>query len=226
MKEDLGATYYCDCDHPDIRKTADALRAGEDDPVVIAERTFLYVRDQFPFGFDLYRRKASQILHRGHGVCWNKALLLTALLRCNRIPARFGSIPVSRSFAAPAIGKWAWLANDPFNHCFTQAYVNQRWTILDATLDRKTYEALFRPAGVIWGIDWDKCDDVRLYTESVVGPPEVHPDVDAALNRKVGNTALPHWLALPANRWVNRRMWQKAGQLNKIKHGAVDVSKV
>ena len=132
---------------------AAGLKADLNDPVAIAERTFYYVRDQIRFGFDLYKRKASETLAHGYGVCWNKSLLLVALLRCNRIPAQFGAIPVKRSFVKPAIGCWHWLANHPFQHCLVYAFLNHRWTVLDVPLDETTYNAFFLPLGVAWGID-------------------------------------------------------------------------
>jgi transglutaminase-like putative cysteine protease len=159
----------------------------------------------------LYQRKASETLKKGYGVCWNKSLLLVALLRCNRIPARLGSIALRRSFCKPAVGAWHWLANDPFNHCFVLAYLADRWTTLDTVLDNGTYQALFLPSGVPWSIDWNGRDDVLLYTDSVVGPPVVHADIDTALNEKVGNTELPKPLAIIGNRYVNWKMWKKAG---------------
>jgi transglutaminase-like putative cysteine protease len=211
MEDALQPTLYCDFGHPDIQAVAAALKADEDDPVAITCRTFTFVRDRFIFGYDLYRRKASETLHRGYGVCWNKSLLLVALLRCNGIPARFGSVPLKRSFVKPAIGAWHLLANNPYNHCIAYAYLNDHWIILDAVLDKKTYEALFLPLGVSWGIDWNGREDVRLYTESVVGPPVTHPDIDAAINGKVGNTELPKLLAISGNWHVNRQMWKRAG---------------
>ena len=173
MNDALRATFYCDHDHPSIQEVAARLRTAGGDVPKIAARTFSFVRDEVPFGFDLVRRKASQTLKRGHGVCWNKNLLLVALLRANGIPARFCSVPLRRTFIEPVVGALHRLANDPFHHCLVQALVNDRWTILDATLDRGTYEAFFRPRGVEWGVDWDGQGDVRLYTESVVGPPVV-----------------------------------------------------
>jgi len=76
MEDTLQQTFYCDHDHPDIQAVAARLKAGDKDPVTIAGRTFYFVRDKFPFGFDLYQRKASETLKRGYGVCWNKSLLL------------------------------------------------------------------------------------------------------------------------------------------------------
>ncbi|MBF0550715.1 MAG: transglutaminase domain-containing protein [Deltaproteobacteria bacterium] len=211
MEDALRQTFYCDHGHPDIQTVAADLKGDESDPVTIARRTFYFVRDRFPFGYDLYQTKASETLKRGYGVCWNKSLLLTALLRCNRIPARFGSIPLKRSFVRPAIGAWHWMANNPYHHCLVHAYLNQRWTILDTVLDKQTYESFFRPVGVAWDIDWNGRDDVHLYTESLAGPPVMHLDLDAALDQKVGNAELPKFLAVIGNRHMNKQMWKKAG---------------
>ena len=156
MTDALGTTFYCDHDHPDVQAAAARLKAGGGDLASVARRTFTFVRDGLPFGFDLYRRKASETLKRGHGVCWNKNLLLVALLRCNGIPARFGSIPLRRTFVEPALGPLYRLANDPFHHCLTHVFLNDRWTVLDPTLDRRTYEAFFLPRGVEWGIDSER----------------------------------------------------------------------
>ena len=210
MEDALQQTYYCDYGHPDIQAIAAKLKADDNDPVAIAGRTFYFVRDKFTFGFDLFQRKASETLKRGHGVCWNKSLLLVALLRCNQIPARFGSIPLKRSFIKPVIGDWHWLINNPYNHCLVHAYLNHSWTILDAVLDQRTYEAFFLPLGVEWGIDWNGEDDVRLYTESVVGQPVTHFDIDAALNKKVGNTELPKCFAVIWNWHMNGQIWRIA----------------
>ena len=213
MAEALHQTFYCDHDHPDIQALAATLQGTEADPVAVAQRTFSFVRDRFPFGFDLYQRKASESLKRGYGVCWNKSLLLVALLRCNQIPAEFGSIPLKHSFAKPAIGAWHHLANNPFNHCLVHAFLNKRWTILDAVLDRRTYEAFFLPVGVDWGIDWNGKDDVHLFTESVLGPPVIYRDIDTALNQKVGNVEWPKFLASIGNWQINKQMWKRTETL-------------
>jgi transglutaminase-like putative cysteine protease len=210
MEDALRRTFYCDHGHLDIQAVAASLRASEEDSVAIAMRTFYLVRDRFPLGADLYQRKASETLKRGYGACWNKSLLLVALLRCNQVPARFGSVPLRRNFVKPVMGFWHRLANNPYNHCLVHAYLNHRWAVLDAVLDKRTYEACFLPLGVKWGIDWNGENDVCLYTESVVGPTVMHIDIDAAINDKVGNTELPHYLAIVGNWFVTREMWTRS----------------
>jgi transglutaminase-like putative cysteine protease len=212
MEDTLIPSRYCDCSHPDIKAVATDLKRGEENPLIVATRTFYFVRDKCLFGFDLFNRKASETLQRGYGACWNKSLLLIALLRCNQIPARLGSIALKRTFIKPAIGRWHWLANNPYNHCLVHAYLNDRWIILDVPLDKGTYDTFFRPAGVKWEIDWNGKDDVRLYTESVAGPTIVYFDIDNAIKKKVRNLELPILLASIGNRYVNRILWKRVGR--------------
>lgn len=211
MEDALQRTFYCDHDHLGIQEAAADLRAGEEDPVAITRRSFYFVRDRIRFGIDLYQRKASETLKRGYGACWNKSLLLVALLRCNQIPARFGSVPLRRDFIKPAIGAWHWLVNNPYNHCLVHVYLDGRWTVLDPVLDKGTYETSFLPLGVAWGIDWNGKDDVRLYTESVIGPTTMRLDIDAAINTKAGNTEMPQYFAIAGNWFINRTAWKRSG---------------
>jgi len=220
MEDSLQETRYCDHGHRAIRALAVRLREACDGPAYFAQRAFAFVRDELPFGFDVCQRRASETLERGHGVCWNKAVLLIAILRCNRIPARLGSIPLRRTFIVPAIGAWHRLANDPFHHCFVHALLEGRWTMLDPTLDRRSHEAFFVPSGAQWGIDWDGHADMHLYTDSVAGAPVIHPDLDAALDRKMGNTELPRLLASVGNSFMNRRMWRRVA----VRAAASDVA--
>jgi transglutaminase-like putative cysteine protease len=212
-KEALGATHYCDYDHSKIRLLTSKLRAASSSEREIAQQTFLYVRDKIPFGFDLYRRKASEVLDRGHGVCWNKSLLLTALLRGNGIPAHFGSIPLRRTFVEPVIGNLYRSLNEPFNHCLVHVWLEERWLVLEPALDPKTYNTVFHPLNVPWGIDWNGKDDCHIYTESILGPPVMHFDIDATINNFCGNKQPAKPLALIANRHLNKGLWKKAGTI-------------
>lgn len=209
MEDTLQKTYYCNYGHPDIHKIANSLKENDDNPAIIAERTFYFVRDSINFGFDLFQTRASDTLKRGYGACWNKSLLLIALLRCNEIPALFGSIPLKRDFIKPVIGFLHLLANTPYNHCLVHAYINNRWIILDPVLDKKTYETFFIPMSVEWGIDWNGEDDVNLYTESIQGSPTIHSEIDKAVNERVGNSEPPRPIAIIGNRLVNKHILRK-----------------
>ncbi len=210
MKKTLKETYFCDYNHPEIRKIAEKLSKNTSDPVEIAKSTFYYVRDNIVTGFDLYKTKASDILKKGYGICWGKSILLIALLRCNKIEAQFGTIPVHRKFIEPLVGSFYLLANSPYNHCMVYAFLNDRWTILDPVLDKTTYNTFLVPKNVPWKIDWNGKDDCRLYTESIVGEPNIHEDIDSTIREKAGNTELPPFIARKANNFVNKRIWKKA----------------
>jgi hypothetical protein len=45
----------------------------------------------------------------------------------------------------------------------------------------------------------------------ILGDVEAHVDPDAAMSGRIGNSELPETLALPGYRYVNSRMWKKAG---------------
>jgi transglutaminase-like putative cysteine protease len=208
---EIAQTYYCDIEHPSIRERASSLACQAVTVDQLARDTFLYVRDQFPFGFDLIKVKASETLHKGYGACFNKSLLLTALLRANGIPARFCSVPVSRWFMKPYIGLQCLLINHPFHHCLVQVQLDGQWSFAEPTLDRSTYETLYRPLGVKWGIDWSLARRDRLYQENLMGEPEIHQDIDLTINRNIDNFLLPAPLARAMCRHINRNAWKIIG---------------
>ena len=211
MKNALEATYFCDHSHPDIHDVANKIKTEQDTTKEIVIKTFQYVRDNIAFGFDLFETKASETLNKGYGACWNKSILLTALLRCNKIKANLCSVPLEKNFIKPAIGKWYILANSPYNHCLVQVNIDNNWTIIDAVLDKKTFNSFYVPLGVSWGIDWNGNDDMKLYEESILGQITVHHDIDNSIKKHVGNTELPKLMAKAGNSLVNKKMWQETG---------------
>ena len=211
MKDALGSTYFCDHSHPDIRDVANTLKANQDTTESIVLKTFQHVRDNIAFGFDLYEKRASETLKQGYGACWNKSLLLVALLRCNKIEAFFCSVPVKRDFIKPAIGWFYLLANSPYHHCFVQVKINNCLTIIDAVLDKNTFKSFYAPLGVSWGIDWNGKDDMQLYSDSILGQIQLHHDIDNTIKNHVGNTELPKPLAKVGNSVVNKKMWKTIG---------------
>ena len=218
MKNTLKETYFCNYSHPIIRTAAEKLSRGTGDPVETARRTFYFVRDQIVTGYDLYETKASDILKKGYGICWGKSTLLVSLLRCNNIEAHFGTIPVHRKFIEPLIGPFYHFANSPYHHCLVHAFLNDRWTLLDPVLDRLTYDTFLAPRNVPWGIDWNGKDDCRLYTESIVGDPDMHEDVDHAIRNKAGNTELTPFIARKVNQFLNKRIWKKTNRFPSKRH--------
>ncbi len=209
MIPSLEETYFCNYTHPSIQAQARKLSEGTDSQAELAKKTFYYVRDTIVTGYDLYRTRASDILKKGYAICWGKSLLLIALLRCNDIEARFGTIPVHKKFIKPLIGQFYHLANSPYNHCVVHAFIEDKWAILDPVLDKTTYETFFVPKQVSWNIEWNGKDDCRLYTDHVVGGLKIHTDIDGAIEDKAENTELPGFIAGPVYHFLNKRIWKR-----------------
>jgi len=93
LKEYLTADDVGDWQHPAIREQARELARGVSDRVMLAERCFTFVRDAISHSFDINAKSvscsASEVLQSGHGICYAKSHLLSALLRANGIPAGF-----------------------------------------------------------------------------------------------------------------------------------------
>lgn len=203
----LQKSVYCDVDHPAIVGLAKDLAKGEPDPANIALTAFKHIRDNIRFGFDLVQVKASETLAKGYGVCWNKALLLVALLRSNDIQARMAYQPVKREFMRPAMGDACQTLTETINHCFTQVQLNGNWVTADATLDTATYTNLFMPHQVPWGIDWDGKVDTQLYSEHIAGQVVVVEDIDAAIQQDMGNVLPPPAEAEAFFGSANQQLW-------------------
>ena len=201
-------TDFCDFEHPDVSNVAEKIARGATDPGKIANAVFNHVRDNVRFGFDLVQVKASETLAKGYGACWNKALLLVALLRSKRIPARMVYNPVKREFMRPAMGEACEALTENVNHCFAQVHLGGEWIMADATLDIQTYQKLFLPYQVAWGVDWNTRDDMSLYTENIVGPVTVIEDIDVAISQDVGNLMPPPSEAKALFGPANQQMWQ------------------
>ena len=87
----LKASVIIDADHPDVARKAQELAGGCTTDREIAERCFLFVRDEILHSWDHKKNpvtlKASDVLRYGTGFCYAKSHLLAALLRANGIPA-------------------------------------------------------------------------------------------------------------------------------------------
>lgn len=207
-KTALEETLYCDFSHPAIAALAEKLAAGETEPRKITAAIFQYVRDNVRFGCDLVQVKASATLAKGYGACWNKALLLVALLRSNRIPARLAYNQVKRDFMRPPLGEACDTLHETEKHCFALVWLDDKWTAVDATLDAGVYQKFFTPQQVAWGIDWNGQEDMRLYTENIVGPVEFFADIDAAIQQDVGYAMPAPADAAAFFAPLNKRLWQ------------------
>lgn len=131
MESNLSATYYIDKDHPDI--TSFASLACKDQASDIDKALALYyaVRDQIrynPYSIDPEKSamKASQILKKGEGYCVAKAVLLTACVRSQGIPARLGFADVKNHLNTKKLREM--MGTDIFVwHGYCEIYLGERW---------------------------------------------------------------------------------------------------
>lgn len=136
----LESSTYIDHDHPSIRQLATTLADGSADPLSIAERCFVFVRDQIRHSVDFRCNpitcKASDVLLHGTGYCYAKSHLLAALLRANAIPAAL-------CYQRLTVG------NDGAPHCLhglNAVYLPQfGWYRIDARGNKVGVDAHFTP---------------------------------------------------------------------------------
>ncbi len=91
MRQYLKSTEYIDWKTPEVLAKAKSLSDGAESPEIIAEKCFVFVRDQIKHSWDYecdpVTCKASDVLRYRTGYCYAKSHLLAALLRANGIPA-------------------------------------------------------------------------------------------------------------------------------------------
>ena len=217
--DNLVETTYCDYSHPAVSVLSEKFVQDSKDEVDLIEKIFLFVRDRIIFGGDHWQVKASVTLSKGYGACFNKNLLMIALLRAAKIPSKLMANPLSNSFTKPSVGGVYVFFSDPFYHCFTHVLMNGCWISIDPTLDRTTYETFFKPAGVKWRIDWDRKSDMLLYSESVAGPAREYPNIDEALNKNLDSYFMfKHEPKFLRSMWLcmgNRKMWKNTQRFHK-----------
>lgn len=135
MKEEflpyLAPTAIIDSDHKSIRNYAVENIGGSTEPVEVAVKLYLAVRDGIlydpyaPFYLPEHYR-ASYVLKRGRSFCVPKASLLCALGRACGIPSRIGFADVRNHLATKQLIEF--LGNDLFvYHGFTEFCLEGKW---------------------------------------------------------------------------------------------------
>ena len=127
----LVPTAIIDSDHKHIRGYASTISNGSKDPVEIATKLYLAVRDGIrydpysPFYLpDHYR--ASYVLKRGRSFCVPKVSLLCALARACDIPSRVGLADVRNHLTTKQLTDF--MGTDLFVcHGFAELYLEGKW---------------------------------------------------------------------------------------------------
>ncbi|MCP3942625.1 MAG: transglutaminase domain-containing protein [Desulfobacteraceae bacterium] len=131
MESNLLSTYYIDKDHPDIIRFAGLVCKGLTDDLDKALGLYYAVRDEI--GYNPYviesaksAMRASGILKKGEGFCVAKAVLLTACVRSQGIPARLGFADVKNHLNTQKLREI--MGTDIFVwHGYSQIYLNGKW---------------------------------------------------------------------------------------------------
>lgn len=188
-------TFFCDFHHPAVRCLAEEVGRDAGTPAALATAAFRAVRERIRFGFDRWQVKASETLEKGFGMCSNKALVFVAVLRYHGVPSRLAWVPVRREALRPAWGAALPLSPRRLRHVIAEVHLEGRWIPVDLTLDRRTYDTLFRTRGVTWDIEWDGAGACLLFREHLTGPVISYTVIDEALKENAGNRVPPDWLA-------------------------------
>jgi len=131
MEEYLTPTAVIDSDHSHVKEFASKISAGSADPVEIAVRLYLAVRDDIrydpysPFYLPNHYR-ASFVLKRGRSFCVPKTSLLCALTRACGIPSRVGLADVRNHLTTQQLTDF--MGTDLFVcHGFAELYLEGKW---------------------------------------------------------------------------------------------------
>jgi transglutaminase-like putative cysteine protease len=127
----LAPTAIIDSDHPSIRDCAKGIVRGSTEPIEMAVKLYLAVRDGIlydpysPFYLPEHYR-ASYVLKRGKSFCIPKASLLCALGRACGIPSRIGLADVRNHLATKQLVEF--MGSDLFvYHGFAEFYLEGKW---------------------------------------------------------------------------------------------------
>ena len=142
--EFLKETYFFDFNDNNLSLKVKELVSGLNSQKEKAIALFNFVRDEIPYTmhtgfFPEENYKASVILKRGKGFCIQKAVLLTAMLRCAGIPSAIGFADIV-NYKIPKEA-YDFLGTNYFSyHGFTVLKLNGKWLKATPTFDRETCE--------------------------------------------------------------------------------------
>jgi len=93
LSDYLAVTDMIDSNHPVLKSKAESLIQSCQTTTQKAQRLFEFVRDDISHSFDIQNSqvtyKASDVLQKGHGICFSKSHLLAAMNRAVGIPTGF-----------------------------------------------------------------------------------------------------------------------------------------
>jgi transglutaminase-like putative cysteine protease len=127
----LQPTYFIDCDNPLVRHFAEANSDISANAQTKAIQLYYAVRDKIQYDpFDLRPEpgtlRASAVAQKGSGYCVAKAVLLAAVARQQKIPARLGFADVTNHLSTAKLRRL--MESDVFvYHGYTELYLQGKW---------------------------------------------------------------------------------------------------
>lgn len=144
FKSCLMPTPIIDSDHRSIRDFASQVMGQTRDPIEVAMKLFVAVRDGIrydpyaPFYLPEHYR-ASYVLKRGRGFCIQKASLLCALGRVCGIPSRVGFAVVRNHLATKQLIDRLGSNLFPY-HAYVDFYLEEKWVKATPAFNRELCE--------------------------------------------------------------------------------------
>jgi len=140
--EFLQPTKFLDFDKSRVRNKAHKIVDNINDPKEKAIALFYWVRDKIrynQYGFYMIPAnfKASVTLRRKNGFCVSKAILLSAMARAVKIPAKIHLADIINHKTPQKIIDW--MKTDVFLfHGYSELYINGKWVKATPVFDRIT----------------------------------------------------------------------------------------
>lgn len=215
----LEPTHLVDFNTPIVKQKALELTQGSTSESEKVKRIYHFVRDEIPYTFTHNLQKASDVLKEQVGQCNTKTTLTIALLRAINIPARYHCGSVSKDLFQNTIPKWAY----PFTpsiipgHCWTEVYMNDKWTAIENVVDLKLYEGIQskmlldkQDISIGCGLsedkferEWDGKTDILMQDGALAEDTGTFSNADAYL------TKAEHFLN-PIKYWIKKNVVRKA----------------
>ena len=163
MERYLGCSETIDCDEESIKAKARELTEGLPTAIEKAAALFYFVRDSIKFnpyspGELLEYNKASVVLERGYGFCYQKAIVLAAMSRAAGIPARLGFADIRNHKLSEKFREKMFGNNILVYHGWAELYIDGKWVRATPAYDLE----MCRENGFI-PVEFDGSSDARLH---------------------------------------------------------------
>lgn len=173
MEEYLKCTTIVDFDNESVRDRADALASGLETDREKAVAFYYFVRDEIRHDayaptYEMEAYRASTVLTRGSGNCEHKSVLLAALCRSARIPARLGYVDVRDHRLSEKFRNMLGGDNLLPQHGYVEIYIDVKWIHACPAYDLETcHKHGFVP------VDFDGTSDAKDPLFDMAGNPHI-----------------------------------------------------